>query len=211
MGEQGFAQSSNLTMLTIEYDAGQLAIGAQAFKKLDLAILMECETGCGTCLGPNECDCATRPLVLGPDSFKQAAVHIEAVCAPVAPPPPSEFDSPSQSPPPPPAEACLTLSANVGKNEFKEASVKGTCATISAGSTSVGKQGFAQSDLATLTIKYDATQLEIGEQAFKKLVLTIYMECETGCGDDTCPGPNDCGCATRPLTLTLDSFQQACV
>ena len=209
---QGFAQS-DLATLTIEYDGVALAINKQAFKELDLTVRMECETGCGNCTGANNCTCTTRPLALDPDWRKDIrSVVFEASCAappapPAAPLPPSlppSLPPPPLSPAPPtsPEAACLTVSADVGQDEYKGKDVPGSCATITAGCTVVRQQGFAQSDLATLTIKYDGSDLAIGKQAFKKLDLTVRMECETGCG--TCDSANNCTCATRPLVLDSD-------
>jgi len=99
---------------------------------------------------------------------------------------------------------CLTVSADVGKNEHKGGTIPGGCALITAGCTAVAKQGFAQSDLATLTVEYDGGILAIGEQAFKELDLTVRLACETGCG--TCAGANDCSCATRPLALDSEGL-----
>ena len=97
------------------------------------------------------------------------------------------------------SEMCLTVSADIGKNGYKGGTIPGGCAVITAGCTAVAKQGFAQSDLATLTVEYDEGDLAIGEQAFKALDLTVRLACETGCG--TCTGANDCSCTTRPLAL----------
>lgn len=92
--------------------------------------------------------------------------------------------------------------ADVGKNEYKESEVSGFCATITAGCTAVGQQAFAQSDLATLKIEYAGSDLAIGKMAFKKLDLTVRMECEAGCGN--CTGANNCTCSTRRLDLDPD-------
>ena len=94
---------------------------------------------------------------------------------------------------------CLTVNADVGQNGYKEVVLPEPCAIITAGSTAVGKQAFAQSSLTTLTVEYDAANLTIDMMAFKELDLTVRMACKAGCGE--CTGVNACTCATRPLVL----------
>ena len=94
---------------------------------------------------------------------------------------------------------CLTVNADVGQNGYKEVVLPEPCAIITAGSTAVGKQAFAQSSLTTLTVEYDAANLTIDMMAFKELDLTVRMACKAGCGE--CTGVSACTCATRPLVL----------
>ena len=77
--------------------------------------------------------------------------------------------------------------------------IPGDCAIITAGCAAVGQQGFAQSNLATLTIEYGENPLAIGKMAFKQVPgVTMYMVCKAGCG--TCTG-SSCDCTTRHLAL----------
>ena len=92
-----------------------------------------------------------------------------------------------------------TVSADVGQNQYKHYDFPDGCATITAGCAAVGKQGFAQSNLATLKIEYDGASLAIGAMAFKDLTLMVQKVCETGCG--RCTGSDRCTCTTRPLDL----------
>ena len=227
VGQQGFAQS-DLATLTIQYDGASLAIGKRAFKELNLTVHMVCETGCGTCDGPNDCSCPTRHLALasnGPgDTFKN--VIFEAICASVAPPslppvPPSvpllplPPDPPLAPPPLVPSpllcsspEPCLTINGDTipgkGDNDDEDAPpmvVPGECAVVTPSSTGIYQgNAFRETTIKTFTVEYSASNLSLGNKMFRGQEVLFIRVCETGCG--TCTGrlqDDNCTCNTRPL------------
>ena len=67
--------------------------------------------------------------------------------------------------------ACLLVDADVADKRYKGENVEDNCAIVTPDCSSIGKEGFGQSDLATMAVEYSGSSLTIGGQIFKQVAV----------------------------------------
>eukprot|EP00964_Phaeocystis_antarctica_P132909 scaffold97061_cov54-Phaeocystis_antarctica.AAC.2 len=95
-----------------------------------------------------------------------------------------------------------TFSANEGY-EFSD-----DCGVLTSGCNEIGYRAFKDTNARTLTVKYDASPIVIGQRAFLKVPadfnvpLTVRMQCKGGCTTSSLctatSGGLSCPCTIRP-------------
>ena len=105
-----------------------------------------------------------------------------------------------------PAEDCLTITANVPNNQYKDATdILGACIVVTPAVTSLGASAFENSNLQYATVEYDGdSSLTLGDDVFGSQTMVLIRTCLSGdgaCKNGNANDPGTCDCTTRTLVL----------